>query len=346
MGLFDKLREPVVLKEDSDAKKQLEQLNNYLAISPATIKTQIEQDIKLLQIGLYGEEAVMFELKNSHMPMYIMHDLFFEFNGLKTQIDYLIVTRNITVIIECKNLYGNITIDKFGNFTRTVQLGKNYIKKGIYSPVTQNQRHLDMIHEIRRNEKNILLRSSFDKYFNDNYKSIIVLANPNSVLEMKYAPKDIQNKIVKVDGLISYIKTLQGQSNSYNMSDKEMKDLADFFLEKSVPNEMDYTEKYRKLLVDDAPNVAIKEEIASGNEIKEPIENTELYKALKKYRLNKSKIEGVKAYFIYNNTQLEEIIIKAPKSIEDLKKINGFGDVKCTKYGNDILQILEEYCSK
>lgn len=280
------------------------------------------------------------------MPMYIMHDLFFEFNGLKTQIDYLIVTRNITVIIECKNLYGNINIDKFGNFTRTVQLGKNYIKKGIYSPVTQNQRHLDMIHEIRRNEKNILLRSSFDKYFNDNYKSIIVLANPNSVLEMKYAPKDIQNKIVKVDGLISYIKTLQEKSDSYNMSDKEMKELADFFLEKSVSNEMDYTEKYRKLLAEDAPKVTAKEEIASENEIKEPNENTELYKALKKYRLNKSKTEGVKAYFIYNNTQLEEIITKAPKSIEDLKKINGFGDVKCTKYGNDILQILEEYRNK
>lgn len=251
MGIFDKLREPIVLKEDSDAKKQLEQLNNYLAISPAAIKSQIEQDIKLLQIGLYGEEAVMFELKNSHMPMYIMHDLFFEFNGLKTQIDYLIVTRNITVIIECKNLYGNIAIDKFGNFTRTVQLGKNYIKKGIYSPVTQNQRHIDMIHEIRRNEKNILLRSSFDKYFNDNYKSIIVLANPNSVLEMRYAPKDIQNKIVKVDGLISYIKTLQEKSDSYNMSDKEMKELADFFLEKSVPNEMDYTEKYKNIITED-----------------------------------------------------------------------------------------------
>ncbi len=251
MGIFDKLREPIVLKEDSDAKKQLEQLNNYLTISPPAIKSQIEQDIKLLQIGLYGEEAVMFELKNSHMPMYIMHDLFFEFNGLKTQIDYLIVTRNITVIIECKNLYGNITIDKFGNFTRTVQLGKNNIKKGIYSPVTQNQRHIDMIHEIRRNEKNIFLRSTFDKYFNDNYKSIIVLANPNSVLDMRYAPKDIQNKIVKVDGLISYIKALQKNSDSYSMSDKEMKELANFFIEKSVPNNMDYTEKYKNSICED-----------------------------------------------------------------------------------------------
>ncbi len=266
MGLFDKLREPIVLKEDSDAKKQLEQLNNYLAISPADIKPQIEQDIKLLQIGLYGEEAVMFELRNSHMPMYIMHDLFFEFNGLKTQIDYLIVTRIFTVIIECKNLYGNITIDQFGNFTRTVQLGRNYIKKGIYSPVTQNQRHIDMIYEIRRNEKNIFQRPLFEKYFNDNYKSIIVLANPNSVLDMRYAPKDIQNKIVKVDGLISYIKTLQEKSDSYGMSDKEMKELADFFLEKSVPNEMDYTEKYKNSISEDTPR-EITNELNNANTV-------------------------------------------------------------------------------
>ena len=49
MGIFDKLREPVVLKEDSDAKKQLEQLNIYLNSAPAAVKPQIEQDIKLLQ---------------------------------------------------------------------------------------------------------------------------------------------------------------------------------------------------------------------------------------------------------------------------------------------------------
>lgn len=343
MGLFDKLREPVVLKEESDTKKQLEQLNTYLMLSPTAQKTQIEQDIKLLQCGLYGEEAVMFELKNSHMPMYILHDVFYEYNGLKTQIDFLVIMRKITVIIESKNLYGNITIDKYGNFTRTIQLGKKYIKKGIYSPVTQNQRHLDMIHEIRRNEKNLLLRSAFDKYFDENYKSIIVLANPNTVLDMRYAPKDIQNKIVKVDGLINYIKTLQEKSNANNMSDKEMMELANFFLQKSIPNKTDYTEKYKYFLSENVSKVATQEISTEPISTNETLKNTDIYIALKNYRLNKSKEEGIKAYFIYNNSQLEEIINKAPQNIDDLKKINGFGDIKCAKYGNDILHIIQEY---
>lgn len=53
----------------------------------------------------------MFELKNSHMPMYILHDIFFEENGLTTQIDYIVITRKVILIIECKNLYGNITVN-------------------------------------------------------------------------------------------------------------------------------------------------------------------------------------------------------------------------------------------
>ena len=212
MGLFDKLREPVVLKEGSDAKYQLEQLNLLLPQANGDIKEQIEQDIKYLQYGIYGEEALMFELKNSHMPMYILHDLFFERNGLKTQIDYLIVTRRLIIILECKNLFGDIKIDNQGNFTRKVQIGKRYIQKGIYSPVTQNQRHLDMIREMRRESVPLLRRASFDKNFDANYKSIIVLANPSTIIDMRFAPKPVREKVVKVDGLINYIRILQNVS--------------------------------------------------------------------------------------------------------------------------------------
>ena len=62
---------------------------------------------------------------------------------------------------------------------------------------------------------------------------------------MKYAPKDIKSKIVKVDGLNSYIKRLNDESRNENMSDKQMKELADFFLQSSIPNTTDYTAKYQ-----------------------------------------------------------------------------------------------------
>ena len=66
MGLFDKLKEPVFLKKTSSAKEQLEELNSFLVDAPSDIKSKIEQDIKMLNAGIYGEDNIIYELKNSH----------------------------------------------------------------------------------------------------------------------------------------------------------------------------------------------------------------------------------------------------------------------------------------
>lgn len=375
MGLFDKLREPIVLKESSDAKTALEELDKLLENAPTEIKEQIEYDKRLLYYGVKGEESLMFELKNSHIPMYILHDVFFEENNLKTQIDYIVITRKLVLILECKNLYGNISIDNQGNFTRTIQYGKRYRKEGIYSPITQNQRHLDMIREKRRNSKGILGKMFFDKYFDSNYKSIVVLANSKSVLDMKYAPKEIKAQIVKVDGLINYIKRLNSESTNEAMTDKQMKEIAEFFLSNSVTNSSDFTSKYKieldrlqkseniteninlniqATVENDIPaidNTASLKDIASDNneEIKSEesknnndIESLPVYRALKEYRYRQSKIENIKAYYIFNNSQLELLIRENPKTIDELKGIKGFADVKCSKYGEEILKILSQ----
>lgn len=375
MGLFDKLREPIVLKESSDAKTALEELDKLLENAPTEIKEQIEYDKRLLYYGVKGEESLMFELKNSHIPMYILHDVFFEENNLKTQIDYIVITRKLVLILECKNLYGNISIDNQGNFTRTIQYGKRYRKEGIYSPITQNQRHLDMIREKRRNSKGILGKMFFDKYFDSNYKSIVVLANSKSVLDMKYAPKEIKAQIVKVDGLINYIKRLNSESTNEAMTDKQMKEIAEFFLSNSVTNSSDFTSKYKieldrlqkseniteninlniQATVEDdiqaIDNTASLKDIASDNneEIKSEesknnndIESLPVYRALKEYRYRQSKIENIKAYYIFNNSQLELLIRENPKTIDELKGIKGFADVKCSKYGEEILKILSQ----
>lgn len=73
------------------------------------------------------------------------------------------------------------------------------------------------------------------------------------------------------------------------------------------------------------------------------IEDTPLYKDLKQYRLETSKAEGVKPYFIYNNAQMEDLIYAMPKTLDDIRKISGFGDVKCQKYGNAILEIVKRH---
>ncbi len=61
---------------------------------------------------------------------------------------------------------------------------------------------------------------------------------------------------------------------------------------------------------------------------------------LKKFRLDKSREEKVKAYYIFNNKQMDEVLEKMPKDKEELKGCSGFGDVKVEKYGDGILEAL------
>ena len=63
----------------------------------------------------------------------------------------------------------------------------------------------------------------------------------------------------------------------------------------------------------------------------------------KKYRWNKSKEEGVKPYYIYNDKQLKELMAKMPKNLVELQEVSGFGQVKAKKYGTALIAILNEY---
>lgn len=96
------LREPVFLKEFREDNKQLEDLEELMKIAPEEARKQIEQDKKLLSYGIVGERNVAYELKNSHMPILVLHDLFLEYNNLSAQVDFVVISRKFILVIECK----------------------------------------------------------------------------------------------------------------------------------------------------------------------------------------------------------------------------------------------------
>ncbi len=249
MGLFDRLKNPVFLKDDSDAERQLAHLEELSAFATGEVQKAIQRDIMLLQAGIAGEKQVRFELENSHIPMYVIHDLYLEYEGLSAQIDYLIVTHWHQYIVECKNLYGNIDINTNGDFVRTFHYGRFWKKEGIYSPVTQNRRHMELIKQMRGAEKSFLMRGFFEKNFFNNYRSIVVLSNPKTVLNARFAKKDIRNQVIRVDQLAEYIRKTDKEPESISCSEKEMEKLAQYFLGKHKQNPVDYTEKYRNRIV-------------------------------------------------------------------------------------------------
>ena len=224
MGVFDSIKEmvtqkPVGLKKpdfykaDSEAKKQLERLQQLYATAPDRVKPQIERDMKLLAYGIAGEESVAFELNNSYLPIIVLHDLRLEHEGLSAQIDYLIITTKFCLVVECKNLFGNLEVNSRGEFIRELDFNGKRKKEGIYSPITQNVRHMEMIKQLRlANKSNPLMRVALERYFDDFYRSVIVLANPKTVINLRKAPKRVKDQIIRSDQLIDYIKRLVRES--------------------------------------------------------------------------------------------------------------------------------------
>ena len=75
--------------------------------------------------------------------MLVLHDIRLEYKNSVAQIDYLIITTKNTYILESKNYYGNIEINADGDFIRWN--GKE--PKGMYNPVFQNKRHIEIIYK-------------------------------------------------------------------------------------------------------------------------------------------------------------------------------------------------------
>lgn len=253
MSLFSRIKGPVFYKDDSDAERQLAQLETLLEKASGETGKAIKREIMLVQAGIAGEKQVRFELENSHIPMYVLHDLYLEHGGLTSQIDYLIITRYHQFVLECKNLYGDIEITRNGDFVRSFSYGSFRKKEGIYSPITQNRRHMELIKQIRTEQRSVLMRGLFEKNFYQNYRSVVVLSNPKTVLNTRYAKKEICNQVIRADQLAEYIRKVDAEPGLVSCSDKEMEELAKFFLDICKPNPTDYTEKYQHLLSEPTP---------------------------------------------------------------------------------------------
>ncbi len=255
MGLLDILfgsrreeaaQEPVFLKETSDAEEQLDYLKKLAERADEDTASKIEDEIKILDAGLYGEGQIVFELKNSHIPMFVLRDIYLRSGEYAAQIDFLIITAGHVFVVECKNLIGDIEIDSRGNFTRTMRFGKFFRKEGIYSPITQNKRHMEVIKAVAGQGLSGVELGRYKKYFYDVYRPVIVLANPKTVLTDRYAKKEIKDQVVRGDRLIAYIEEVDAASEKI-LSYEEMRGLAEFFLKSAQKNPAGFADKYKEL---------------------------------------------------------------------------------------------------
>lgn len=310
------IKEPIFIKSSSDSYEYVKHLESSLKNKNATgsKKTQIEKDIKNWKFGIRGEENVAYELEHSFLPILILRDLHLTYNGFTSQIDYIVISSKFILVIECKNLWGNIKITETGDVIR-FKSGKEINQEGMYNPIQQNRIHTSLVKQILKNELAIMKGKKATLL-----KSIVVMANPKTIITNEYKNEDDIPSIIKHDQLVRYMERL--------LNEKKHRTL---FLEKEIKQIFETLLKFHNTNRKNIGSISIS------------IQESPIYQELKQYRDQKRQEEDIKAFCVYNNNQIENLIIIMPSTINELMKISGFGKVRCKKYGEDILSILNRY---
>jgi len=72
--------------------------------------------------------------------------------------------------------------------------------------------------------------------------------------------------------------------------------------------------------------------------------NKDLYTELNAWRKSVSEESDVPQYMIIPNKTLQELVKKLPVNLKELAQIKGFGKVKMRQFGEEIIEIIDQYC--
>lgn len=251
--------------------------------------------------------------------MYVLHDITFRYDDLTAQTDFIVITPAKNYFIECKNMVGNITINSDGSFTREYKYYGHKRRENIYSPLTQAQNHINIYKKIWDKKHRTIDKLFFEKDFYKYNVPLVVIANPKSILNNDFAPDEINDKVIRADQLINYLKDDLKESKWYDrLTKKGMEEVANIFLKHNESNKVEYAKKY---LSDEEKIIELKNNLTE-------------------FRGSKSKSRNIPEHYIFDDKELEIVLTKLPKSIDELKLI--LPDIKVKYHGDEIIAIINE----
>lgn len=352
MALFEKFQKTIFVKDSSELEEKIKTLKEIR--DKVIEKDEIDREIKISELGLVGEKKIEYELKCANIGMYVLHDVNVVADDLTAQIDWVVVTPAHCYLIECKNLVGNVRVNAQGEFIRYYQYKNRKISEAIYSPYRQAVRHKEIWKKDWSVGKNKLLQYIGNSTFEDWYKPLVVFANTSGILDVKYAPTEIKNSIVKVDNLIEYLKNDIKNKKFIDLeSRKNMESYAtDILLYVNQKVNKDYTAKYTMISentndieqVDNnkrADNISNNVEVHLNDDTKSNQIESQLRQALLSYRKEKSAKMKIPAYYVFLNDELEELIKAKPLTLEDLRKTKILNAVKIKCHGAEIVEMIK-----
>lgn len=241
-----RFKDTVFYKENSDLQNRYDALNKLNLEYPNN--EELMSELYIVKKGLDGENEIAYQLKKSHIGMFVLRDIKVKYEDLTAQIDYVIITPVYTYYVECKNLVGNIIVTDKGDFIRELTINGRKIKRGMYSPLRQVEAQREVIRKIWNSNTSKIKKFLASKNFDYYRRVLVVAANQDTILNTNKAPKDMKYKILRADSLVRQIEyDLNHRGNDeYFDSRKSMEEVAKSYLEYSYNDDINYYEYYKK----------------------------------------------------------------------------------------------------
>lgn len=335
----EKLKSPILVKEATESiqfsaqyKKELEILKDEKQVNT------LNEKIKLLELGLKGENSVLFELQNSFLPIHILHDVRIAHKGFNCQMDFVVLTRKFILVIEVKNYYGNILINEKDEFIRQVYKGRKLIfNEGFYSPIRQVKRQVEVLGSYLR-EMGAINKTPI--------KSIVVFSNNKTVINTKNASNHVKEKILRVDSVVEYLKRELTKPSPVHFLDNHMMEISEYIKSSHSEKIVEERDLVEVKLLEETINKQNNniEQTESPQQIEPKNAETPLLEeTLKQFRLKLAKQQNVKAFHIFTNKALEELVLKQPCTLNELKNIHGLGEKKIETFGEELVEIIKNH---
>lgn len=316
-----KFNDTIFFKDNSDLARRYEALQKLNAKYPDN--DDLLSELYIIKKGLDGENEIAYQLKKAHIGMYVLRDVKVKFEDLTAQIDYVVITPVYTYYIECKNLVGNITITEKGDFIRELTINGKKVKKGMYSPLRQVEAQREVLRKIWEKKTSLIGKILNSKNFEYYRKVLVVVANPETILNTSRAPKNMKYKILRADALVKQIEydLNHRKKDEYLYSKKNMEKEAQMYLDLSLKEEVNYYDFYEQKYCQSVKN-------SLTDNLKERL--TEL-------RKSRSMDMKIPAYYIFTNDELDKIVELRPKTIEELSAANILTPIKVKTHGSVII---------
>ena len=220
------LDKPTILKNTSIWEDECKRLEALMA-QGKDVKAEYDRAVK----NAIGERRIIDALLTLDMPMYILRDVNINYDGKSSRVNCMVFTRKMAFVIECDDIYGSIEINHDGGFERSSGGRENKNVDGVFYPMEATKAHIDLIRKIKKDEMKGMSRF-FQRimHFDNWYKTVVVITDPEATFSDIFAPKSFKQKVVRVDLLPGYIKNEYADSNEYLSDDKEMTEWSGQFL--------------------------------------------------------------------------------------------------------------------